>query len=752
MHPVDWRSCLSIDSINGCTLTDDGRMRVVQEVDDIALSLVGRSAHETNEIGGSGCKRPISTFQTTEEFQDPLSHVMSRIAPSLGDFSAKLRIVSYMSWRHQTWSHLAVVIGYLAIALVFSWPLALHLGTAFTGPPDGDTGVYVWNQWVFRHEILEHSRLPYFTDSIFAAGPTANLSLHNYTTFQDLLALPLSGLLGVVVTFNVIFLLMSVLTAYATCLLAKQVTGRWAESWLAGALFAWSPLLVTRGMGHFSLVAAAPLAVFLFVLMRADGHERFRDAVMLGVVVAWAASTDVYYAIYCLMIGAVFLIARVLAIHSSPHAGKGVAIRWAFDVLLLCVAGIVGAIALTGGWTAAVMGMTVSARSLYTPMLVLTLLVLVRVAWRLRASFKSDAHIEGWHLARLSVSAALVATVLLSPVLYALSVRATTGDLPTPDILWRSSPGGVDVLALLVPNPNHPLAPEWISDWLRSFPNGFIENVVSIPGCAILTIVVAWRMGWRASRWWVALAVAFGVLALGPFVHIAGTNTYIPGPWAFLRYVPVVGLARTPARFSVVMMLAVAVLFATALEWIGRRYPRQRRRVLGAVAVLVLAELLPAPMAMHSAEVPRFYRHIAMAPDDVRVLELPTGVSDGTVSVGRFSARYQYYQTAHEKSLFGGYLSRVSEQRVSELRRNGVLDGLLLLSDGGTLPTGRADRLIADAPAFVRNEKLGFVVIDRTRASKALVDFAVSAFRLELVEADGRLELYRPRVAAASTP
>ena len=157
-----------------------------------------------------------------------------------------------------------------------------------------------------------------------------------------------------------------------------------------------------------------------------------------------------------------------------------------------------------------------------------------------------------------------------------------------------------------------------------------------MPLVVLTTLLVAWRMGWRPSRWWTALAMTFGALALGPFVHVAGMNTYIPGPWALLRYVPMLGLARTPARFSVVMMLAVAVLFAAALAWFGRTYPRQRRLALTIVAALLLAELLPAPMTLHSAAVPRFYQRVAAAPENVRVLELPTGVRDGIVERGQF--------------------------------------------------------------------------------------------------------------------
>jgi hypothetical protein len=649
-----------------------------------------------------------------------------------------------MNWRRGPGLHLAVLAGYIATALVFSWPLALHLSTALTGPPDGDTGVYVWNQWVFQHEILVHRRLPFFTDSIFSLTQEANLSLHNYTAFQNLLALPLSGWLGVVATFNVVFLFMSVLTAYATFLLARHVTGRSAESWLAGLLFAWSPLLVTRGMGHFSLTAAAPLAIFLLVLMKADGHERFRDAAALGAVVAWAATADAYYGVYCLLIGAAFLIARIFAIHASPQSGRARAVRWAIDVLLLCAAGLVGAIAITGGWTSTIFGHPVSAKGLYTPMLVLTALALMRVAWHVRASPRPEARTDAWRLAFLTLATGIVATAILSPVLYAVGKRIGPGNLTPPGIMWRNSPGGVDLLAFVIPNPNHPLTPDWIAGWLRSFQGGYLESVVSVPIVVLTALVIAWRMGWRPSRWWTVLAVTFGALALGPFVHIAGMNTYIPGPWALLRYVPMLGLARTPARFSVVMMLAVAVLFAAALEWIGRRYPKHRRALLAVVAALLVAELLPAPLILHSAAVPKFYQRVAAAPEDVRVLELPTGIRDGTSSLGNFSARSQYFQTVHGKPLIGGYLSRVSPERKSEVRRIDMIDALIVLSEGGTLSPEREAALVAHGPDFVHDANLGFVIVDRLRSSPALVDFANRALHLRRVEVDGNFELYEP--------
>jgi hypothetical protein len=650
--------------------------------------------------------------------------------------------------RQATWRvHAGAVLAYALVAIAFTWPLAAHLSTRLTGGTGSDTGVYVWNQWVFRHEITQNGNLPYFTDTLFGAVRPANLSLHNYTRFQNLIAAPLMRFFGVVAAFNIVYLLMVVLTAYATFLLARHVTRSTLESWLAGLLFAWSPLLVTRGMGHFSLVAAAPLAMFLLLLLRADGHERLRDAALLGLTMAWAASTDVYYAVYCLLMGAIFVIARVVTIEKSPRAGHARAARWGLDVLILCVAALVATIALTGGWEVRVMGRPVRMHSLYTPVLILTVLVLARLAWHLRPALAPVTGHDVWRFARLTFASGLVGAAMMSPVLYAAAIRLSAGDFTTPSIFWRSSPPGVDMLALVLPNPNHPLAPAAIRDWLYARPNGYLENVASVPIVMIVVLFACWRAGWRSSRWWIGLAALFGALALGPFVHVAGVNTHVPGPWAFLRYVPLVGLAHTPARFAVVLTLALAVMTAAALTWAGRRWPQRRGVMLGAFGLVAAFELLPAPLTLHSAEVPPLYRYVAATPRDARLLELPFGVRDGTLSVGNFTARTQFYQTAHGRTIMGGYLSRLSARRIREVRADPVRNALAILSENDRLTPQQEADLLARGPAFVRAWNIHYVVIDTQAASPVLNGMAIKAFRLSHVETNGELALYATAIA-----
>ena len=57
--------------------------------------------------------------------------------------------------------HAAAIASYLAVALLFWWPLPLHLADALPGPASGDTGVYVWNLWLFRHELVAHKSFPF---------------------------------------------------------------------------------------------------------------------------------------------------------------------------------------------------------------------------------------------------------------------------------------------------------------------------------------------------------------------------------------------------------------------------------------------------------------------------------------------------------------------------------------------------------------------------------------------------------------
>jgi hypothetical protein len=633
----------------------------------------------------------------------------------------------------------AALLGYALSAVVFLWPLPHDITGSLTGSVSGDTGVYVWNNWVFRHEIVAHGHLPLFTSKILALTPPIDLSLHNYTIFQDVLAFPLIPLVGVVAAFNLVQLAMITLTGFATYLLARRVTGRDAEAWLAGLLFACSPTMIAKSTAHFSLLAAAPLAIFLLLLLRVEETGRLRDAALAGLVVAWAALCDAYYGIYCVLLFCVFAGARLVRMERHPSP---MALARVLDVLMLCLAGLVFGILASGGRRVQLLGFTVSMRSAYTPMLLLTLTALARFALVARPRLST----QGFELRRIVgmlLAGGLVCATMLSPVLYALGHRMAEGGRLQEEIFWRSSPAGVDLAAWVLPNPNHPLAGSIWRQWLtRERLDAFPEQVASLTFVAIAVIgIVLWKRREPLPRRWLAMTVSFGLLALGPFIRVAGLETYIPGPWALLRYVPIVGGARMPTRFVVPAMLAFAVLFAVCLSRLAIG-PR-RRIILAAVAAALVFELWPAPRPLHTAAVPAIYGQIREDPRNIRVLELPFGIRDGVMSEGDFSASSQFYQTYHEKALIGGYLSRIPVTEVAKYRRFPLLSALLDLSERLPLDPGTERAAREDAQPLVERTRMGYVVIDTRRASPALREFAIGAFGLVRIAEENGRELYR---------
>lgn len=336
----------------------------------------------------------------------------------------------------------------------------------------------------------------------------------------------------------------------------------------------------------------------------------------------------------------------------------------------------------------------------------------------------------------------------LSPVLYGLGASVVNGRYVSPPTLWRSSPRGVDLLGLFEFNPNH-IAARWWNDGQAADGAMFVEYTAALSLVALAVVGIAmWRGGFRPQAGWVWLTIGFAALSLGPFVHIAGVNTHVPGPWSLLRYAPLIGSARAPTRFSIVAALGLAILLAAALAALGRRYPQHRRLITAVVGLMLVLELAPAPRTLYSAAVPDLYHVVASDPRPVRLLQLPFGVRDGTFSAGDFSAQYLFFQTVHGKRLIGGYLSRISAQRVQEVRSQPTLDALVRMSEGGTLTPAHEAWIRSRGPSFIERANVGYVVINIAKTPPHLIDFVIEAWRLQELARDHDRVLYRPVISS----
>jgi hypothetical protein len=135
-----------------------------------------------------------------------------------------------------------------------------------------------------------------------------------------------------------------------------------------------------------------------------------------------------------------------------------------------------------------------------------------------------------------------------------------------------------------------------------------------------------------------------------------------------------------------------------------------------------------------------------------RVLELPTGIRDGTSSIGNFNPASEYFQTRHRRPVIGGYLSRVSRSHKAMHRRDPMLRALFALSEGRALPAEDLEAARSSRDAFLRRACIKYVVVDKAQASVALRIFAVDSLGLTPLHEDAEYALYGVAAAPPCDP
>lgn len=635
--------------------------------------------------------------------------------------------------------HLLALLGYSLLALLFVWPLPIRLTDRITGDPAGDAGAYVWNAYVFSRNVAAGQSVLH-TDRILALVSEASLALHNNSLLLSAFAAPLIPMFGVIASFNLALIGILILNPFCAYLLAWHETRSRAAAWLGGALFGFSPFISARVEGHMSLATAFGLPLVMLFVRRALVSGAPLDWGLVGVSLAVCAASDPYYLIFgVIAVGLAWLFERVTIV-AVPRRKSPILARLAFA---LAVPGAVALlwIGLAGGGDVFLGPFRLGVRSPHTPVLVLS----ISAALFLAARHPRRVHMEVAALRSLKLPAlaGLVATTLLFPWLsVAASEVLAKGGMAT--TAWRSSPAGVDLLSFFMPNPTHPLFREIVEPWMtRQRADAFIEGVASFTVAAIL--IVALLTAYRQAimpRFWLVFTAFFTALALGPFVLIGGEPTYVPGPWAVLRFLPGIGMVRSPSRFAALATLGIALLLAHAVA--TARLGRARAAAIATIALLLGLETIAPPRRLFPALLPERYKVVADDRCDVAVLRLPTGIKDGTRQRGHFSSETQFRQVFHGKRLLGGYLSRLSDDTVEAYEGNPTIRALLDLSEGKTISAEARKEAVAGAAALSRLVGVGFIAVNKEEASQDLRDFVQEAFLPRVIHKAWPFAIYIP--------
>lgn len=264
----------------------------------------------------------------------------------------------------------------------------------------------------------------------------------------------------------------------------------------------------------------------------------------------------------------------------------------------------------------------------------------------------------------------------------------------------------IDLLGIVTPSFLHPFF-----DGLLAYPRRVLG--INLTEGAAYVGVAAGGLGLialfsrRAARWWGALALVAWALALGPLLKLfdaplaiggAEYESFIPLPFAALQDLPFFNLARTPGRFTFVLALALGVLAAYGAAVIFRR--RQRWLLTGLLLAVITWEYQWAwPVPTVPAEIPQAVYDLAQREDMRAVFDIPW---DHLLA----AKDALYLQTAHEKPLIAGHVTRQTPVSPARLALLATLDPPLLDEAGADVVILHKTRADVTAGLLAR-EQLG---------------------------------------------
>ena len=113
-----------------------------------------------------------------------------------------------------------VLIVYLLLALVLTYPLVTHLASHVPGRGIDDPAL-AWNVWWFKFSIFNLGASPLYTDYLYYPLGV-NLAANTSTFLNGLIALPLQFVFGTIIAQNLVVYFALVISGYGAFLLARE--------------------------------------------------------------------------------------------------------------------------------------------------------------------------------------------------------------------------------------------------------------------------------------------------------------------------------------------------------------------------------------------------------------------------------------------------------------------------------------------------------------------------------------------------
>lgn len=512
-----------------------------------------------------------------------------------------------------------VVLAYLLITLLLTYPLSLKIATHIPGG-SFDALQNVWNLWWFKYALVDLHSNPFYTDLVY--HPTGvSLLFHTFNPFNAILSVPLQMIFGLTVSYNMIILFAFVVAGYGAYVLAKYVTRDVAAAFLAGVIFAFSPshFAHTAG-GHLQVLSIEWIPFYVLFFLKTIKESRRINAFLAAFFFLLTVLCDFYYALYLACFSALYLCYQLWTdkekVTNRELMTRLATLAIAATVLIVPIAvpmltelkyHISPAVETTIEGSADLLGF-VTPSTLHP--------LWGTLAQNIAGKFTGNT---AENTVFLGYTALLVAVYSLfrvkeRDIRFWLSVTLFFLILSLGPVLHLLGDIEFTAFKVRVPLPYLVLYP------LFSF--------TRVPARAIVMVMLS-----------LSIVVAYGLKSLSQWIQnrseaiaLSPSTTLRTGPPGF-----------KPGKIG---------------STVSRSLPDARRLskaiVISFFFCAIVFEYASFPLPLGKLAVPKMYYQIAAEEGDFALLELPRDYCYAQCQV----SEYQYYQTVHRKKLIGGYVAR----------------------------------------------------------------------------------------------
>jgi hypothetical protein len=560
---------------------------------------------------------------------------------------------------------------YLVTALAATWPLVRGLGRDVPW----DLGDSILNMWILSWDAEQIRRIlsgdfgritTFFDANIFHPAPLA-LAYSEHLIPQAIQIFPVWLISGnPILCYNLLFFSSIVLAGLGMYLLVRELTRNTLAAFIAGLLFAFAPYRLPQS-GHLQVLTSQWMPFVLYGLLRYFQTRRLRP--LGGATLALVAQnlSSGYYLLFFMPFAVAFALWQVgrlglwrnrrmwlelsgagvaVAVMTAPFLlpygalrGQGFAERSLNEVFRFS-ADVYSYGTASGEqqlWGTLMQAFPKPEGELFPGFVAVLLAIIgIVVADRQRPEGLRPAQGAGgvtrW-LAWLFAAAAIVHGIAAVATLLLRRISFDTG-----------------LFVLRMSNVNQLL--------LRAAVAFALLLLVSPTARARSRVFL------RERGYFVAVLLAAMWLSLGPIPQSLGRPVEIVAPYRLLlEHVPGFDGVRVPARFAMIVALALAALAGYGAAWVSQaRLGRAILIVAAVVAVLEGTRLpfivngayalrdfnTPEARLLRPARAPAVYREVAAQPSDAVLIELPLGPPD-------FDLRAMFYSVVHWRPLVNGY-------------------------------------------------------------------------------------------------